>query len=283
MRRTKDMKTIKFIMIAAICVVIAGCQNKKDWDEPNVSVCPFGNNNLTEDGVVTIAALKADPDYADAFNNSKCKTVTKNIKIKGRVTGNDVGGNIYKQFAVQDATGAIIISVNQSGINGFLPEGQEILIDLYGLSVGGYGKQPQVGAPYNGGIGRMSKDLFNSHFKALGGLHNVNPGAITPTDFTTVMGDIDTNAGMLVVLNGAQFVGADGVKTLTDGTVSGGNYVNTYVTINGKQIIVRTSTYADFAKKIMPTKPCNLTGIATRYNSDWQILIRKTSDIQELP
>lgn len=277
------MKTIKFIMIAAICVVIAGCQNKKDWDEPNVSVCPFGNNNLTEDGVVTIAALKADPDYADAFNNSKCKTVTKNIKIKGRVTGNDVGGNIYKQFAVQDATGAIIISVNQNGINGFLPEGQEILIDLYGLSVGGYGKQPQVGAPYNGGIGRMSKDLFNSHFKALGGLHNVNPGAITPTDFTTVMGDIDTNAGMLVVLNGAQFVGADGVKTLTDGTVSGGNYVNTYVTINGKQIIVRTSTYADFAKKIMPTKPCNLTGIATRYNSDWQILIRKTSDIQELP
>lgn len=283
MRRTKDMKTIKFIMIAAICVVIAGCQNKKDWDEPNVSVCPFGNNNLTEDGVVTIAALKADPDYADAFNNSKCKTVTKNIKIKGRVTGNDVGGNIYKQFAVQDATGAIIISVNQNGINGFLPEGQEILIDLYGLSVGGYGKQPQVGAPYNGGIGRMSKDLFNSHFKALGGLHNVNPGAITPTDFTTVMGDINTNAGMLVVLNGAQFVGADGVKTLTDGTVSGGNYVNTYVTINGKQIIVRTSTYADFAKKIMPTKPCNLTGIATRYNSDWQILIRKTSDIQELP
>ena len=283
MRRTKDMKTIKFIMIAAICVVIAGCQNKKDWDEPNVSVCPFGNNNLTEDGVVTIAALKADPDYADAFNNSKCKTVTKNIKIKGRVTGNDVGGNIYKQFAVQDATGAIIISVNQNGINGFLPEGQEILIDLYGLSVGGYGKQPQVGAPYNGGIGRMSKDLFNSHFKALGGLHNVNPGAITPTDFTTVMGDIDTNAGMLVVLNGAQFVGADGVKTLTDGTVSGGNYVNTYITINGKQIIVRTSTYADFAKKIMPTKPCNLTGIATRYNSDWQILIRKTSDIQELP
>lgn len=283
MRRTKDMKTIKFIMIAAICVVIAGCQNKKDWDEPNVSVCPFGNNNLTEDGVVTIAALKADPDYADAFKNSKCKTVTKNIKIKGRVTGNDVGGNIYKQFAVQDATGAIIISVNQNGINGFLPEGQEILIDLYGLSVGGYGKQPQVGAPYNGGIGRMSKDLFNSHFKALGGLHNVNPGAITPTDFTTVMGDIDTNAGMLVVLNGAQFVGADGVKTLTDGTVSGGNYVNTYVTINGKQIIVRTSTYADFAKKIMPTKPCNLTGIATRYNSDWQILIRKTSDIQELP
>ena len=277
------MKTIKFIMIAAICVVIAGCQNKKDWDEPNVSVCPFGNNNLTEDGVVTIAALKADPDYADAFNNNKCKTVTKNIKIKGRVTGNDVGGNIYKQFAVQDATGAIIISVNQSGINGFLPEGQEILIDLYGLSVGGYGKQPQVGAPYNGGIGRMSKDLFNSHFKALGGLHNVNPGAITPTDFTTVMGDIDTNAGMLVVLNGAQFVGADGVKTLTDGTVSGGNYVNTYVTINGKQIIVRTSTYADFAKKIMPTKPCNLTGSATRSNSDWQILIRKTSDIQELP
>ena len=48
-----------------------------------------------------------------------------------------------------------------------------------------------------------------------------------------------------------------------------------------------TSTYADFAAMALPydsinKKPatCNITGIATRYNATWQILIRKTSDIQ---
>lgn len=274
------MKTIKFLMIAAICVVITGCMNKKDWDSPDITVSPYGNNNITEENIISIASLLADADYQDAFRNNKSKLVTKDIKIRGRVTGNDVGGNIYKQFALQDATGAIIISVNQGGLNGFLPEGQEVIIDLKGLYVGGYGRQPQVGAPYNGGIGRMSKDLFNEHFKAIGGLHNVNPAAIAPTDFSTIVGDIDNNAGKLVILKGVSFTGADGVKTLTDGATSGGNFVNTYVKVGGKDIIIRTSTYADFAKMIMPMTPVDITGIATRYNSDWQIMMRKTVDIQ---
>lgn len=274
------MKTIKFFMIAAICVVIAGCMNKKDWDAPDASVCPYGNNSITEDNVITIAALLADADYTDAFKNSKSKLVEKDIKIKGRVTGNDVGGNMYKQFAIQDATGALIIAVNQGGICGYLPEGQEVLIDLKGLYVGSYGKQPQVGAPYNGTIGRMAKDIWQTHFKVIGGLSNVDPNAIAPIDFSTIVNDIDNNAGKLVVLNNVSFTGADGTKTLTDGTTSGGNNVNTYVKVNGKDIIIRTSTYADFAKKVMPTTPCTITGIATRYNNDWQILMRKTSDLQ---
>ena len=273
------MKTIKFLMIAAICVVIAGCMNKKDWDEPNSSVSPYGNNAITENNIISIAQLKADPDYADAIKNNKCKLIDKDIKIRGRVTGNDVEGNIYKQFAMQDATGAIIISVNQSGMSGYLPEGQEVLIDLKGLYIGAYGKQPQIGTPYNGGIGRMAKDVWNAHFKVVDGMNNVNPNVITPEDFTTIMGDIDNNTAKLVVLKNVSFVGADGVKTLTDGTASGGNNVNTYVKVNGKDVIIRTSTYATFAKTVLPTNPCTITGIATRFNSDWQILMRKTSDL----
>jgi len=271
------MKHIKYIIAAVLCVALTACQDK-NWDEPSTVVSPYGNNSITEDNIVTIAELKAE--FSDAIKNSKSKLVEKDMKIRGRVTGNDVGGNIYKQFMMQDATGAIVIAVNQGGLNGFLPEGQEIIVDMKGLYMGGYGKQPQIGAPYNGSIGRMSKDIWASHFKVVGGLSNVDTSVFQPVDFTTIMNDIDNQAGRLVILKGVTFDGADGKKTLTDGTTSGGNYVNTYVKVNGKNIIIRTSTYADFAKMPMPTTPCNITGIATRYNNDWQILIRMSSDIK---
>lgn len=268
-----------YIYIAALCTLFAGCMDG-NWDEPSYDETPYGNNAITEDGIITIAELKADPDFKSAILSSRNVKVEKNVKIRGRVTGNDLGGNLYKQFSLQDETGAIIVAVNQNGLNGYLAEGQEIIIDLQGLHIGSYGSMPEIGAPYNGSIGRMSKDIWATHFKIIGGISNIKPDAIEPVDFTTVMNDISTNAGKLVILKNVKFRDADGQKTLTDGTTSGGNYVNTYVTVGGKDIIIRTSTYADFAKVIQPTSPCNIIGIASRFGNDWQIMIRKTSDIE---
>lgn len=258
--------------------VLCSCQDG-DWDEPTFAETPYGNNAITEDGIVTIAQLKADPDYASAFKNSKSKKVEKNLKIRGRVTGNDLGGNLYKQFALQDETGAIIVAVNQGGLNGYLAEGQEIIIDLQGLYVGAYGGQAEIGTPYNGSIGRMSKDLWATHFKIVGGINNVDSQAIQPVDFSTIVGNLD-NAGMLVTLKNVHFAAANGKRRLIDGTASGGNYFSQQLREYGSNVIIRTSSYADFAAMVMPTAACNITGIATRFNSTWQIMIRKTSDIE---
>jgi len=53
--------------------------------------------------------------------------------------------------------------------------------------------------------------------------------------------------------------------------------------------VVRTSTYAKFAANVLPfdemnKKPrvVNITGIATRFGSTWQILIRKEEDVVEI-
>lgn len=264
-----------YIIVAALCSLFTACQDGK-WDEPSFSEPPYGNNAITEDGIITIAQLKST--YATTIKNSKNKLVEDNIKIRGRVTGNDLGGNLYKQFSMQDETGAIIIAVNQNGLNGFLAEGQEIIVDLKGLYVGGYGGMAEIGTPYNGSIGRMSKDLWATHFKIVGGLSNIKPDAIQPTDFATIVNNLD-EAGKLVTLYGVHFAAADGTKRLIDGPQSGGNYYSQNLSEYGSNVIVRTSSYADFAASVMPTGACNITGIATRYNSTWQIMIRKTSDI----
>ena len=274
------MKKLHYLLLAVFCTLFTACMDG-DWDEPIFEQAPFGNNAINEENIISIAELKADPTFAAAIKGNKCRKVEKDLKIRGRVSGNDLGGNLYKQFALQDETGGIIIAVNEGGLNGYLAEGQEIIVDLQGLYVGGYGSMAEIGTPYNGGVGRMSKDIWATHFKIIGGSENIKPEAIPPTDFATIVNDMD-QAGLLVTLKNVHFAAANGKRTLIDGVASGSNYYSQQLSEYGSKVIIRTSSYADFAAMVMPTTGCNITGIATRYNSTWQIVIRKTSDIEIL-
>lgn len=282
MKNTINIKTTYLLIFALACTLFSSCMNG-DWDEPDFNgAAPYGNNSLTEQNVITIAELIKK--YPNVFaSTDQNKQIDEDIMIKGRITGNDVGGNIYKQVTLQDNTAAIIIAINEGGLNGYLAEGSEILVDLKGLYIGGYRKQPEIGAPYNGNsIGRMQKDIWAKHFKILG---SPDASLIQPVDFSTIKNEMDANCAKLVTLKDVTFKEADGKSTFSTGT-STGNAVNQELDDYGSKVVIRTSTYADFAAITLPYDnvakkklKCDITGIATRYNSTWQILIRKTSDI----
>lgn len=282
MKNTINIKTTYLLIFALACTLFSSCMNG-DWDEPDFNgAAPYGNNSLTEQNVIPIAELIKK--YPNVFaSTDQNKQIDEDIMIKGRITGNDVGGNIYKQVTLQDNTAAIIIAINEGGLNGYLAEGSEILVDLKGLYIGGYRKQPEIGAPYNGtSIGRMQKDIWAKHFKILG---SPDASLIQPVDFSKIKNDMDANCAKLVTLKDVTFKEADGKSTFTTGT-SNGNAVNQELDDYGSKVVIRTSTYADFAAMTLPYDSeakkklkCDITGIATRYNSTWQILIRKTSDI----
>ena len=282
MKNTINIKTTYLLIFALACTLFSSCMNG-DWDEPDFNgAAPYGNNSLTEQNVITIAELIKK--YPNVFaSTDQNKQIDEDIMIKGRITGNDVGGNIYKQVTLQDNTAAIIIAINEGGLNGYLAEGSEILVDLKGLYIGGYRKQPEIGAPYNGNsIGRMQKDIWAKHFKILG---SPDASLIQPVDFRTIKNEMDDNCAKLVTLKDVTFKEADGKSTFCTGT-SIGNAVNQELDDYGSKVVIRTSTYADFAAITLPYDnvakkklKCDITGIATRYNSTWQILIRKTSDI----
>ena len=282
MKNTINIKTTYLLIFALACTLFSSCMNG-DWDEPDFNgAAPYGNNSLTEQNVITIAELIKK--YPNVFaSTDQNKQIDEDIMIKGRITGNDVGGNIYKQVTLQDNTAAIIIAINEGGLNGYLAEGSEILVDLKGLYIGGYRKQPEIGAPYNGtSIGRMQKDIWAKHFKILG---SPDASLIQPVDFSTIKNEMDANCAKLVILKDVTFKEADGKSTFSTGT-STGNAVNQELDGYGSKVVIRTSTYADFAAITLPYDnvakkklKCDITGIATRYNSTWQILIRKTSDI----
>lgn len=287
MKNTINIKTTYLLIFALACTLFSSCMNG-DWDEPDFNgAAPYGNNSLTEQNVIPIADLiKKYHNLLFESTTDQNKQIDEDIMIKGRITGNDVGGNIYKQVTLQDNTAAIIIAINEGGLNGYLAEGSEILVDLKGLYIGGYRKQPEIGAPYNGtSIGRMQKDIWAKHFKILG---SPDASLIQPVDFfSTIKYDkkMEATCAKLVTLKDVTFKEADGKATFTTGTAQG-NAVNQELDGYGSKVVVRTSTYADFAAITLPYDnvakkklKCDITGIATRYNSTWQILIRKTSDI----
>ena len=273
--------------LCLLCGLCISCQDS-EWDAPDFAGnVPYGNNTLTEDNIITIAQLKTQyPKYAENYTTTE---ITTDAKLRVRVTGNDVQGNLYNAIAVQeDQTGdALIVAVSGNDLFAYMPVGQELLIDLKGLYIGGYGQQPQLGTPYTNASGstyvsRMANNIWLQHVKLLG---MADPSKVVPTEFTASC-DLGADCGKLMTIKGVSIQGADGTVTWaakTDPTMrsnSVSKYFATEPYNSTSKYMVYTSTYADFANTPIPTGKMNLTGIWKRYNNAWELVIRSIDDIE---
>ena len=282
------MKHISNIFLLAACFLLASCM-ADSFDDPNTPAEDvYGNKDIAETNVVSIAQLKSL--YSNIISNSAMKEVTEDLQIKGTVIGNDVEGNIYNEVIIDDGTGAFIICIAQGGLYGYLPVGQQILIDLKGLYVGAYGQQGEVGTPYTNKSGstyvsRMNRFLWAQHYRLIGA---ANPSSVVPEEFDlsriTDTKYLESHCGKLMTVKGVEISAANGTATFApdDGSVAlTANCANrTFKGISSSQLVLRTSTFADFAGNVMPTGKVDVTGIFTRFRNTWQILMRRESDIQ---
>ncbi len=279
------MKQLKYLFLALVSVAFIGCMDD-DWSDPSNNNV-YGNDSLQETNVISIADLKLQYDAEITATTNTYKQITDDVQIKGVVTGNDIAGNIYNMVSIDDGTGCILIGISQNGLNGYLPVGQEILVNLKDLYIGGYGQQAQIGTPYtnkNGAtyVSRMSRFLWNEHFKLIG---TADTSKVYVDEFdVTRMTDqnyLKINSGKLMVIKNVTFKDADGTVTYAPKDLAdAANSVNRELTgYSSSRLVVRTSTYADFAAKALPTGSVNITGIFTRYRNTWQILIRQESDV----
>lgn len=288
------MKNIKYLlMLVLACSLFTGCMDD-DWDTPNTEALnkAYGNQEIAETNVITIGSLKEKYESVINASTNSYEQITEDVQIKGRVVGNDIGGNIYNEVSIDDGTGAILICISQGGLFSYLPVGQEIVVDLKGLYIGGYGKQAEIGMPYtnakgNSYVSRMSRVLWNKHFK-LTGVADASKVVAEEFDVSKRTKDeyFTANNGKLMTIKNVEFTNADGKTTFAPSDEKdAANSVNRGLSQNGKpiatsSIVVRTSSYADFAAKQLPTGKLNITGVFTRYRTTWQILIRDERDIQ---
>lgn len=299
----KKTKYIKFLVAAMLLGGLATSCMDDDWNDPTGEVAPYGNNDIVEDDakMISIKELKAKTvDLIPSSQANDTVRITEDWQLKVRVTGNDIQGNIYNQIAVQDESGeGLLICIQKGGLFGFLPVGQEILVNLKGLYIGIYGNNVQIGVPYTNTSGRtfpsrMNINVWNEHFKILGA---ADASKVVPEKFDVSklkdVAYVKSHRGKLMTLENVEMDKADGkLSWAPEAGKDAGNGVSRTVKINGKAqklMVVRSSTYADFAAKAMPTGKVNLTGIFTvyatnpsKYGYTWQILLRSDSDIEEV-
>ena len=288
------MKKILFIAMAFASLLFSSCMGD-GYAEPKDLGSSIGNNEIKEGNVITIEQLKND--YNNLISNRKYGQIDKDIQIKGIITGNDLGGNLYNEVCLQDETGGILVCINKGALYGELPVGQEILIDLKGLYIGGYGSQAELGGVYTNtstgaqSIGKVDRYVWNQHFKVLGTANPEKAESMVEVFDKSKMSDanyLKSCSGKLMKIEKVQFSQADGkVVYALDADKDKANCVNrnlkdaeTGKAISSSNMLVRTSAYAKFANATLPTEAVDITGIFTRYNNVWQILIRTQSDVQ---
>ena len=277
---------IRYSLIALACAALVGCMDK-DWNDPNNSEA-YGNPNIKETNVITISQLKSNYAAAIASQTEPYQKVESDVQVKGSITGNDIQGNIYNSVCLEDATGGILIDIAQGGLFAYLPVGQEIIVNLKDLYVGSYGQQAAIGTPYTNARGqssvsRMSRYLWNEHFTYVGKPDATKVQAevfdvkkIADADY------LRSHSGRLMTIKGVKFKDADGKKVFAPAAEKdAANSVNRELDgYTNRQIVVRTSTYADFAATPLPQGKVDITGIFTRYRNTWQILLRTADDVK---
>ena len=282
------MKKLKYSMVALFATMglLTSCMegDYDDYQAPSVESA-YGNDTITEHNVVTLKQLCSMSKYKSVMTAYRdYKLVDDDIQLRVRVTGNDIGGNIYNKVAVQDENGdAILICIYSGGLYSYMPVGQEMLINLKGLYVGTYGYQMQIGTPYttssgNTYPGRMDKNLWQQHFKLVD--TTISDEKIQPIEFTSaIQKDMTSNAGKLMTLKHVKLSDANGKNTWapeSDSDFSISRSISGYPS----SVVVYTSTSAKFANDVMPTGYVDITGVFSRYSSTWQIQLRTADDVQ---
>ncbi len=212
----------------------------------------------------TIAQLKA-------MCTSNLVLVSQDVVIQGVVAGNDESGNLYKQLFIQDESAGIEFKVDIAGMYPEFPVGTKIVVNCKGLYLGKYGGVVQLGGIYNNAIGRLSPDVFYTK------VFTVQSG-VQVAPIISSIGDIDDSmVGKLVTIQNIQFSDSETGKTWAETSATTNRYVEDFI---GSKLIVRTSNYANFAGVVLPVNKGNLTGIMSKYLSDYQLYVRDLGDVR---
>lgn len=288
------MKLNKITYLGAamlLSMALSSCQD--DFDAPGLQtpVATWEANTTIAD--LKKAMWKDDTNYA-ILCPEKDPATKEHYIIKGRVISSDASGNIYKSMYIQDATGAITISINQNSLYNQYRVGQEIVMDVTDLYVGKYAGLEQIGGygEYNGTpqVSFMIYPKFTSHVQLNGlpdtELKYINYGDPAPEDgmYCTVMkiSDLPTdNEGIRNMQS--RLVELRNVHFEQGGETTYSTYQNTenrnLVDEQGNTIVVRTSGYSNFYNQTLPKGTGTVRALLSYFNGTWQLLLRSTADV----
>jgi hypothetical protein len=241
---------------------------KGDFDQPPV-ILPTVNFSAN----MTLAQL--NQYYADSLHSASPVLITKDIIIKGVVISSDESGNIYKSLYLQDTTGGINVSLNQSPLYTSYKLGQMVYVKCKGLYLGNYKGVPEIGYNISGAIGQIPSSLFSTYLF----LDSFPQKPPVPT-ITTIPAFTKGAISTLIKLDSVHFAPAD---TMQPFVATGAQYGTdrTIIDKNGNSVVIYSSTYANFATNLVPKGTGCVTAILSYYSgtNKFQLYIRDLNDL----
>ncbi|MEO8517264.1 MAG: DUF5689 domain-containing protein [Flavobacterium sp.] len=214
---------------------------------------------------------------------------TNDDVIEAYVTSNDAGGNFYKSLSLQDVqTGGpaplgFSVSINQSMLfeRGFFA-GRKVYIKLKGLAIA-----KVFGTMVIGHIDPTDATRING-IEGLEMADFLFPSATIVDESTLVRhmslaaaaSDIVQNT--LIEIDNVQFADNSLARTYFD-VDSGGVATNQDIVdaiLGGRSRYCRISKFAPFSTGKVPTGRGTIRGVMTKYNSDYQFLVRSEADFK---
>ena len=231
-----------FLLLAIVGSIFASC--KKEYPQPPIQELPLGTVYTIQD------ILAMSPG-----------TVFDSASVYGIVTADEVSGNLYKMIFIQDRASGAAIELKLNATSG-VRIGDSIRVYLKDALFDKYHNLPQLS-----GFGP------DGHIIILANDRPIEPA------LTTIAGI--KGGQYLCGLVRLEDVSFTQTGTFAEISESGNRYlVDATSPNNDDNFVVRTSNYANFAYDNLPEGPGSLVGIATVYNSTWQIIIRSKGEMQ---
>lgn len=279
----RNLKTYLSLLLLG-AAALTSCQD--DFDSPAIETPVAGWLADTDTYTrVTIADVKNEywksgDNYYSTIGNA---ADGKRMLLEATVISSDASGNIYKSLVVQDATGALAMSINANSMNVKYRRGQRLVLDLTDMIIGKYSGLQQLGFPeesaqYGQQTTFMPYEFFEKHVQmdGLPNLELVDTIVATGKDITGGGDEVLRKwQSQLVRFNNCSFV--EGGKEPFGIQKENTNRVLTLE--DGTQVNVRTSGYSNFYTNILPSGNGDVVGILGYYagssdtGNQWQLTL----------
>jgi len=263
-------------------IIITSCV-KDEFDEPTIP-----NANTVISGFIpteglTVSKLKTLYDsleVIDAVGEVRKFSSTDSYVFEGVVISSDEEGNFYKEIYIQDSTGGLKISTDATSTFNDYKVGQTVHIALSGLTVhyktgSNQSSMLEIGLgsfddKYGKKIGRIPASILKNYVKKNGAPQKVEPLLID------LLSSTNDNIGRLVKLEGVELIPSEIDSTYALYQKNTNRHI---MDCEGNPMLLRNSGYASFASLKLPQKKGTITAILTKYGTDFQLVIRDTTDL----
>ena len=263
-------------------IIITSCV-KDEFNEPTIPVASAVSSGLTPTAGLTVSKLKILYDSLEVIDTEgevRKFSSADNYVFEGTIISSDEEGNFYKEIYVQDATGGLKISTDATSTFNDYKVGQTVHIILSELTVhyktgANQSSIIEIGLgsfddKYGKKIGRIPASILKNYVKKNGAPQKIEPLTID------LLSSSDDNIGRLVKIENIELIPSEIDSSYALYQTNTNRHLTDCI---GNTILLRNSGYASFASLSLPQKKGTITAILTKYGTDFQLVIRDTTDL----